>query len=179
MVKMYKIAVAEELLMSQQFSFGINGEVQQVIFACNIALEINTSWLMLDLNSKNAHTFCPRDRLEEELELNMAFHYMLESFRALYGKTFTVQWHFGNGQYKPATSFLVYCEGLGQGDAPATVYFNGLAARVYKKQLRILNGRGVLFAATADAKILGPPEGLQDMAEDFPTLACKETGPTT
>ena len=52
---------------------------------------------MLDLDSKNAHTFCSRERLEEELEMNVAYHYMLESFRALYGKTVTVQWHFGNG----------------------------------------------------------------------------------
>ena len=73
--------------------------------ACNIALEINPSWLMLDLDSKNAHTFCSRDSLEEELELNVAYHYMLESFRDLYGKTITVQWHYGNGADKPATNF--------------------------------------------------------------------------
>ena len=59
--------------------------------ACNIALEINPFWVMLDLDSKNAHTFCSRERLEEELELNVAYLYMLESFRALYGKTVTVQ----------------------------------------------------------------------------------------
>jgi hypothetical protein len=45
---------------------------------------------MLNLDSKNAHTFCSRDRLEEELELNVAYHYMLESFKTLYGKTVTV-----------------------------------------------------------------------------------------
>jgi len=58
--------------------------------ACNIALEINPSWLILDLDSKNAHNFCSRDRLEEELELNVAYHYMLESFMALYDKTIIV-----------------------------------------------------------------------------------------
>jgi hypothetical protein len=63
--------------LSHQLSFGINGGVQQVILACNIALEINPSWLMLDLDSKNAHTFCSRNMLEEELELNVAYHYML------------------------------------------------------------------------------------------------------
>ena len=114
--------------------------------ACNVALEINPSWLMLDLDSKNAHTFCSRERLEEELELNVAYHYMLESFRALYGKTVTVQWHFGNGADTPATSFHMSCEGLKQGDAQATVYFNVSAARVYRKKLQILNGRVVLFA---------------------------------
>jgi len=79
--------------------------------------------------------------LEEELELNVAYHYMLESFRALYGKTHTIQWHFGNGPDRPATSFHMSCEGLGQGDAPATVYLNVLAARVYRKQLHALDGR--------------------------------------
>jgi hypothetical protein len=45
---------------------------------------------MLELDSKNAHASCSRERLEEELELNAAYHYMLESFRALYGKTITI-----------------------------------------------------------------------------------------
>ncbi len=130
MVRMNQMAVAAELLLSHQFSFGINGGVQQVILACNIALEINPSWLMLDLDSKNAHTFCSRDMLEEELELNVADHYMLESFRALYGKIVTVHWYFGNGADRPATSFHMSCEELRQGDAPATVYLNVLAARV-------------------------------------------------
>jgi hypothetical protein len=56
------------------------------------------------------------------------------------------------------------CEGLRQSDAPATVYFNVLAARVYMKQLRILNGREVLFALADDVKILGPPEVIMEMA---------------
>ena len=90
--------------------------------ACNVALEIIPSWVMLDLDSKNAHTFCSRERLEEELELNVAYHYMLESFRALYGKTVTVQWRFGNRPNSPATCFHMSCEGLKQGDAPATFY---------------------------------------------------------
>jgi hypothetical protein len=29
---------------------------------------------MLDLDSKIAHTFCSRDKMEEELELNVAYH---------------------------------------------------------------------------------------------------------
>ena len=44
----------------------------------------------MDLGSKNAHTCCSRDMLEE-LELNVAFHYMMEFFHALYGKTVTAQ----------------------------------------------------------------------------------------
>jgi hypothetical protein len=46
---------------------------------------------MLDLDSKNAHAFCSRERLEKELELNVAYHYILEPFKALYGKAVTVQ----------------------------------------------------------------------------------------
>jgi hypothetical protein len=60
MVRMNKMAMAAELLLSHHFSFGINGGVQQVILACNVALEINPSWMMLDLDSRNAHTFCSR-----------------------------------------------------------------------------------------------------------------------
>ena len=98
--------------------------------ACNIALEINPSRVILDMDSKNAHSFCSRGRLEQELELNVAYHRMLESFRALYGKTFTVQWHYGNGAVRPATGFHLSCKGLRQGDAPAIVHFNVLAAIV-------------------------------------------------
>jgi hypothetical protein len=165
--------------LSYQFSFGINGGVQQVILACNVALKINPSWVILDLDSKNAHTFCSKERLEEELELNVAYHYILESFRALYGKTVTVQWHVGNGADRPATSFHMSCEGLRQGDAPATIYFNVLAARVYRKQLHILHGRGVLFAVADDVKILVPPAVIKELAEGFPTLAWEEAGLTT
>ena len=79
------------------------------------------------MDSKNAHTFCSRVMLEEELELNMAFHHMLKSYRALYDKIVTAQWQFENGPGRPTTNFRLPCEGLGQGDAPATVYFNMLA----------------------------------------------------
>jgi hypothetical protein len=103
----------------------------------------------------------------------------MESFMALYGKTVTVQWHFGNGADKPATSFHLSCEGLRQGDAPTTIYFNVLAARVYKKQLQALNGRGVLFAVANDVKILGPPTMIKELAERFPQLAWEEAGLTT
>jgi hypothetical protein len=65
MVRMNRHTVAVEFLPSHQFSFRVNGGVQQVILACNIALEINPSWQMLDLDSKNARTFCSRDRLKE------------------------------------------------------------------------------------------------------------------
>ena len=167
------------MLLSHEFPFGVNGGVQQVILACNIVLEINPSWLMLDLDLKNAHTFCSRDRLEEEQELNVAYHYMLEFFRALYGKTINMQWRFGNGADMHASSFHMSCEGLRQGDAPATVDFNVLAARVYRKQLQALDGRGFLFTLENDVEILGPPEVIKELVEGFPALACQEAGLTT
>ncbi len=71
------------------------------------------------------------------------------------------------------------CEGLGRGDAPATVYFNVLAARVYRKQLRILDGKGVLFAIADDVEILGPPEVIQKLVEGFPTPAWEKACMTT
>jgi hypothetical protein len=160
MVRMNRLAIAAELLLSHQFSFGINGGVQQVILACNIALEINSSWVMLDLDSKNAHTFCPRERLEEELELNVTYRCMLESFKALYGKTATIQWHFGNGLDRPTTSFHMSCEGLRHGSALAIVYFDVLTSRVYKKQLRILDGsEGSLVRGGQLRETLGPVGG--------------------
>ena len=71
------------------------------------------------------------------------------------------------------------CEGLRQGDAPVTVYFNVLAARIYRKQLQVLDGRGVLFVVADDVKILGPPEVVKELAEGFPSLAWEEAGLTT
>ncbi len=66
------------------------------------------------------------------------------------------------------------CEDLKQGDAPATVYLIVLTARVYRKQLRILDGRGMLLAVTDDVKIMGPPEVIKEMTKGFPTLVREE-----
>ena len=134
---------------------------------------------MLDIDSKNAHIFCSRDKLEVELKLNMAFHYMLKSFRTLYGKTVTVQWYFGNGPYRLATNFHISCGGLiRQGNAPATIYFNALATRVYRKHLVLMKGREILFAITDDLNILAPPVVIRELAESFPTIALEEaSGP--
>jgi hypothetical protein len=43
MVKMNRVMATERFLLSHQFSFGNNGDVQQVILACTITLEINPS----------------------------------------------------------------------------------------------------------------------------------------
>jgi len=54
-----------------------------------------------------------------------------------------------------------------------------LATRVYMKQLRILDGRGVLFAVADDVKLLGPPEVIAEMTKGFLALAWEEAGLTT
>jgi hypothetical protein len=54
-----------------------------------------------------------------------------------------------------------------------------LAARVYRKYLRILDGRGVMFAVADDVKLLGPPEVIAEVAKGFPALAWEEAGLTT
>ena len=89
LVRMNRLAVAAELLISHQFSFGINGGVQQVILSSTIALQVHPSFVKIDLDLGNAHTFCSRDMVEEELESDIIYHYLLEPFRALYGKTVT------------------------------------------------------------------------------------------
>ncbi len=166
-------------MLSHQFSFGINGGVQQVILACNIALEINPLWAMLDLDSKNVQTFWSRNRREEEFEMNVVYHYMPESFRALYGNTLTVQWHFGSGPDRAATSFHLSCKGLRQGDALAIIQFDIVVARVYRKQQEALKGKGVFVAIAENVKILAPAEVIGEIAERFPVLAWEEAGLTT
>ncbi len=70
-------------------------------------------------------------------------------------------------------------DGLRQGDAPATTYFNILAARIYRKQLATLNGRGVLFAIADDVKIAAPPCVINAIVEAFTDVAWHEAGLTT
>jgi len=133
LVKMNGIAVAAQLLLSHQFSFGINGGVQQVIMGCTLALQVHMSFVQIDLDLRNAHTFCSIDRIKEKLESDIIYNYLRESFRALYGNTVTPYWHYGDGLGRPPTSCHMSIDGLRHGDAPATVYFHILTARVYRK----------------------------------------------
>ena len=71
--------------------------MQQVILVCTITLEIKSSGIMLYLDSKNALTFCNRDKPKGELEIHVVYHYILIMYKAMYGKTVIVQCHFGNG----------------------------------------------------------------------------------
>ncbi len=54
-----------------------------------------------------------------------------------------------------------------------------MVARVYIKQLALLNGRGVLFAVADDLRILNPPPVICEIVEVFPEIAWEEVGLTT
>jgi hypothetical protein len=91
LVRMSMMAVAETLLLSHQFSFGIKGGVQHVILGITLSLQLNPDFVEIDLDLKNAHTFSSRDKAKEELESDIIYHYLMEVFRSLYGKTATPQ----------------------------------------------------------------------------------------
>ena len=67
-------------------------------------------------------------------------------------------------------------DGLRQGDAPTTNYFNILVAGFYKKQLALLDGRGALFSIVDDVKIMGPPIVIGEIIEGFAEVAWNEAG---
>ena len=96
----------------------------------------------IDLDLKNAHTFSSRDKAEEELESDIIFHYLMEVFKALYGKTVTPQWHYGGGPDHPPTSVHMSIVGFRQGDAQASIFSNIMAGKIYRRQLATLDGGG-------------------------------------
>jgi hypothetical protein len=68
LVRMNSLAVAEVILLSHQFSFGIKGGVQQVILGVTLSLQVNPDFVEIDLDLKNAQSFSSRDKIKEELE---------------------------------------------------------------------------------------------------------------
>ncbi len=50
LVRMNRMAVAAQILLSHQFSFGINGGVQEVILGCTVALQVHPSFVQIDLD---------------------------------------------------------------------------------------------------------------------------------
>jgi hypothetical protein len=56
---MNRLAVAETLLLSHQFSFGISEGVQQVIPGISLSMQLNPNFVEIDLDLKSAHTFTP------------------------------------------------------------------------------------------------------------------------
>ncbi len=72
-------------------TFNIVGGVQHVILGITLSLQLNPDFVEIDLDLKNAHTFSSRDKIEEELESDVTYHYLVEAFMALYGGTVTPQ----------------------------------------------------------------------------------------
>jgi hypothetical protein len=70
-------------------------------------------------------------------------------------------------------------DGFRLGDAPASIFFNILAARIYIRQLATLNGRGVLFAIVDDVKIAAPLAVIAEIVDTFSEVAWHEAGLTT
>ena len=66
-----------------------------------------------------------------------------------------------------------------RGNAPASIFFNILATRIYKRQLATLNGRGVLFAIVDDVKIAAPPTIIAEIVDSFAEVAWHEAGLST
>jgi hypothetical protein len=57
-----------------------------VILGITLSIQLNPDFVNLDLDMRNAHTFSSRDKTKEELETNIIYNYLLEVFKALYGK---------------------------------------------------------------------------------------------
>jgi hypothetical protein len=56
------------------------------------------------------------------------------------------------------------------------VYFNILVARVYRRLLAVLDGRGVLFAIADDVKTAAPPAVTGEIVAVFADIAWIEAG---
>ena len=73
-----------------------------------LSLQLNPDFVEIDLDLKNAHTFSSRDKIEEELESDVIYHYLVEVFRSLHGGTLNPQWHYGDGPDRPPPHQLIY-----------------------------------------------------------------------
>jgi hypothetical protein len=105
--------------------------------------------------------------------------YPLEVFMALYGKTGTPQRHYGDGPNRPPTSVHMSIDGFRQGDASASIFFNILAARIYRRQFATLNGRGELSTIVDDVKIAAPPAIIAEIVDTFSEVVWHEAGLST
>jgi hypothetical protein len=79
----------------------------------------------------------------------------------------------------PPNKLSPLCGRPAPGRSPAKVYFNILVARVYRRLLAILDGRGVLFAIEDDVEISAPPLVTDEIVEIFDDIAWTDAGLTT
>ena len=176
LLKLNREAILSHLISSHQFSFGVSGGPVKVAFIVTVGLQSNPSWVMMEGDFKNAHTGCARARILEELLANPALHPLIPVFNFLYGTSSSPLWHFGDGPGEDFTSEHLSVEGLRQGCAAASIFFNILAARVYRRLLAVLDGRGILVAVADDLKIIAPAEVIAEVAGVLPEIAWSEGG---
>jgi hypothetical protein len=86
---MYRKGLAERMLQSNRFSFGIPGGVQQVILGGTVALQCNPDWVLGEIDLRNAHTGCSRDLIWQELLNDTYFHFLIQIFLYMYGDSCT------------------------------------------------------------------------------------------
>jgi len=70
-------------------------------------------------------------------------------------------------------------ERLRQGEIAANVFFNIVAAKLYRAFSVILSGRGILLGLVDDCNILGPHGGVNEVVQQLPALAMSEAVLTT
>ena len=70
-------------------------------------------------------------------------------------------------------------DGFRQGGAPSSIFFNILAARIYRRQFATLDRRGVIFAIVDDVKIAAPPTAIAEIVDTFSGVAWNEAGLNT
>ena len=85
----------------------------------------------------------------------------------------------GSGPEQPPTSYHMSDDELKQGEIDANVFFNIVAAGLYKALVNALDGRGVILSMSDDSKIAAPPEVLAEIVGVLPALAMSEAGLTT
>jgi len=145
---------------------------------CLVALQNNPEWVLGQFDMRNAHTDCSRGPIWQELEADAYFHLLIQIFICLYGENCTPQWHFGNGPDQPPTSCHMSWEGPRKGETTANVFFNIVAARLYRAFTKILIS-GILLGLADDCNILGPLEVVNKTAQQLHALAMSEAGLTT
>ncbi len=128
----------------------------------------------MDLFRKSAHMFNSRDGMEEGLESDAIFYNLLEALTVIYGRNVTRKWHYGDSPGSYPTSCHLSNDGLKQGDAPVTVYFDIIATRIYRKQLKVLNNRNFLFAVANDVRIVAHQTVIAEIVDAFASVACNQ-----
>jgi len=83
LLRLNRTGLAERMLRSNQFSYGILGGVQQVILDCTVALQCKPTFLLGDFDLKNAHTDCSRGLIWEEL-MNDTYFSLLDTYISMH-----------------------------------------------------------------------------------------------